>query len=121
MAVTIVQAGQFKHREVYTVTITADGDADLALPDQPIAGVSIQSDGTDGGGTLTVLVSNDLTNYVAAGFATAVAPKTDVAASATASGAWVLDPAVALFRGLRFHLTGSTSPTLVLTIVVAFR
>lgn len=120
MAVTAVGVTH-AHSISYTITITADGDADIALPDKAIAGVSIQSDGTDGGGTLTVLVSNDLTNYVAAGFATALAPKTDVAASATAAGAWVLDPAVSLFRGLRFHLTGSTSPTLLLTVNVAFR
>jgi len=121
MAVTIVRTAQ-AHSENYLVTITADGDADIALPDKSIAGLTFQSDGVDGGGTLTVLVSNDGTNFVSAGFNTAADPVSGTAVtSITAAGAWIMPVSTLGWTKLRFHLTGSTNPTLVLSIRVTYR
>lgn len=105
------------HRTSVEVTFTADGDANVALPDKLVRFASFQSDGVDGGGTLTVLASNDGTNFVAVGFNTSADPKNATAVtSITASGAWLIPQELLGFSHLQFHLTGSTTPTLVLTI-----
>ena len=105
------------HQTSTVLTFTADGDADLALPDKLVQRTSFQSDGVDGGGTLTVLVSNDGTNFVAIGFNTSADPRNATAiTSATASGAWLIPQELLGFKHLRFHLTGSTTPTLVLNV-----
>lgn len=119
MAVTIVQTAASKSVS-YTITITADGDADITLPDKAIANMAFQSDGADGGGTLTVLGSLDGTNFVALGFNTSADPRNATSvASATAAGMWTINADLLGVRKLRFHLTGSTSPTLVITFVVS--
>ena len=105
------------HRTSVVVTFTADGDADIALPDKPVIFASFQSDGVDGGGTLTVLTSNDGTNFVAIGFNTSADPRNATAvASITASGAWLIPQELLGFKHFRFHLAGSTTPTLVLNV-----
>lgn len=122
MAVTIIQSGQLRHRVRYTITITADGSATITLPDGPIAGITFQSDGADGGGTLTWLVSNDETNFVALGVNSAGDPVSQTAVvSATAAGAWILPVNTLGWQAIRFTLAGSTSPNLVLTVIVTFR
>ena len=109
------------HSTFVVATFTADGDIDIALPDKPIAGISFQSDGVDGGGTLTVLASNDGVTFTAVGFNTSADPRNlTMVASITAAGAWIL-PGELQFRYLRFHLTGATGPTLVLNILVSHR
>lgn len=109
------------HWTTVVATFTADGDADIALPDKLVKAASVQSDGVDGGGTLTVLASNDGTNFVAIGFNTSADPRNLTAVtSATASGAWIVPKELLGFKYLRFHLTGSATPTLVLTINFAY-
>lgn len=116
MAVTIDQFA-LAHFLRTLITFTADGDADIKLPDKPVVQITLQSDGVDGGGTLTVLGSNDGSNFVAISFNTSADPHNlTMIASATASGAWVLPPSASGFGWLRFHLTGSTTPTLVLNV-----
>lgn len=122
MAVTIVQAGHFSKSELFTITLTADGDADLSLPDKSIAGITFQSDGADGGGTLTALVSNDGTNFVSAGFNSAADPVNGTAiTSITAAGAWIMPVSTLGWTKLRFHLASSTNPTLVLSVRITYR
>lgn len=105
------------HSTKVAVTFTADGDADIVLPDKVVLSASFQSDGVDGAGTLTVLMSNDGTNFVAIGFNTSADPRNlTMVTSVTASGAWLVPEELLGFKYLRFHLTGSTNPTLVLTV-----
>ena len=109
------------HQTKVVVTFTADGDADIALPDKGLKNASFQSDGVDGSGTLTVLVSNDGTNFISAGFNTSADPRNlTMVTSVTASGAWILPKELLGFRHVRFHLTSSTNPTLVLTFNLAY-
>lgn len=111
------------HQTAHTVTFTADGDADIERPEKAIGGISFQSDGVDGGGTLTLLVSNDGTNFVATVVNTSADPRNlTPVTSFTASGAWLVPAELAsAFRYWRFHLTGSATPTLVLTVVFSHR
>ena len=105
------------HQMSVVATFTADGDADIAFPDKAVDKASFQSDGVDGGGTLTVLASNDGSNFVAIGFNTSADPRnTTAVSSVTAAGAWLIPQELLGFKHFRFHLTGSTTPTLVLTI-----
>ena len=116
MAVNVLQTN-LTHRTSALISYTADGDADMKMPDKPIKEISFQSDGNDGGGTLTVLVSNDGTNFVAAGFNTSADPRNlTPVTSATAAGAWFLPTGLNGFKWFRFHLTGSTTPTLALNV-----
>lgn len=122
MAVTLTTT-QTRHQASVVALYTADGDATIQRPEKPIAGISFQSDGVDGGGTLTVLVSNDGTNFVAAGFNTSADPRNlTPVTSITAAGAWIMPLETAVgFKHYQFHLTGSTNPTLVLTVVFSYR
>jgi len=121
MAVTIV-AERESHREKTTITFTADGNADVVLPGHTLTGLGFQSDGVDGGGTLTVLLSMDGTNFVATGVNTVADPRnTTLVTSITTAGAWVLPAELMDFRALRFTLASSTSPTLVLTVGGSFK
>jgi len=109
------------HRHLYTITITADGDADVVLPDKAISNIAFESDGVDGGGTLTVLGTVNGTTFTALGFNTSADPRNATSvANATAAGLWVLSQDLLGIRGVRFHLTGATTPTLVLTLAVSF-
>lgn len=120
MAVNVNQP-HGNHRMKPVITFTADGDADILLPDQCIKGISFQSDGVDGGGTLTILMSNDGSNYVAVGVNTSADPRNlTPVTSITASGAWLLPLELCGFRYLRFHLTGSTGPTLVINVNITY-
>jgi len=122
MAVSIVQTNAFKNSELITISMTADGDADLSLPDKSFAGITFQSDGNDGTGTLTVLVSNDGDNFVAAGFTSAADPvSTTPVTSITAAGAWVMPTFTLGWTKVRFHLTGATNPTLHLYVRLTYR
>ena len=121
MAVTVVTVRE-AHRELSTITFTADGNGDLVLPGHTLTGMGLQSDGVDGGGTLTILLSMDGTNFVASGVNTVADPRnTTLVTSITASGAWVLPAELADFRSVRFTLTGSTTPTLVLKVGGSFK
>ncbi len=119
MAVTI-SAVREAHRETYTITFTADGDAVLQLPDRAIEGITIHSNGVDGGGTLTAFVSNLDADYTALGVATPTAPLTVVTFSLTAAGNVQMFKDTLGYQFLKFTLASSTSPTLVVTVSVMF-
>lgn len=116
MAVTVSTTHEV-HRTSVVATFTADGNADIAIPDKEIENASFQSDGVDGTGTLTMLVSNDGTNFVASVFNTSADPRNlTPVTTITASGAWILARELLGFKHLRFNLASSTNPTLVLNI-----
>ena len=120
MAVTITPVKQRARSVLYAITFTADGDADISLPDAEIRNISFESEGSDGGGTLTILGALN-TAFTALGFNTAADPRNVTSvASITAAGMWILSRDLLGLRTLRFHLTGSTTPTLVIHVLIAF-
>ena|SRR5690349_2394015 len=102
-----------------TITFTADGDQILTYPQLPKS-LTITSEGTDGGGTLSWLVSNDGATFNAFGMAAAATPATATVTSATAAGNWVSLNGAAGWESLKLSLASSTSPTLVVTVFARF-
>lgn len=100
-------------RWTWTLSWTADGDNIIELPGVSIVGISFTSDGNDGGGTLTWLVSNDNATFSALGVQTSADPRNATAVtSATAAGNWQVDIAGLSYRYLKFTLASSTNPTI---------
>lgn len=120
MAVTDIPTEKGMHYELHTVTITADGSAVIQMPDRAIGGISITSDGVDGGGTLTALVSNDNVNYSAVSASIPSTPLTVHTFSETGAGNWTLDRNNLSFHYLKFTLASSTGPALVLTVKITY-
>lgn len=91
------------HRGVIQLTITATADFDYKF-DAPhgLSGMSLQSDGNDGSGTLSLQGSNDGVTF--AEFATPI--------SLTAAGIKSMAVADLGYAFYNVHLTGSTGPTL---------
>ena len=118
MAATYVESRK-RHRLTYTLSWTADGSITIPMPEGAMLGGTFQSDGNDGGGTLTWFVSNDGTNFVALGVATAADPAFGTpVTSATAAGAWAIHPNDIAWNYFKFTLASSTNPTLAVTFVI---
>jgi hypothetical protein len=106
----------------YTMTFTADGEAVIVMPDRPSATVCFQSNGNDGGGTLAWTVSLNGSDYVGLGVVTAQDPKSVTGVlSATAAGAWVVDAHDMGWAFVKFALTGSTGPSLVVVLDIVLQ
>jgi len=100
-------------------TFAADGSLIIQYPKLPKS-LTLTSEGTDGGGTLTWLVSNDGATYSGLGLGAAATPLTATVVSATAAGNWVAAAGTAGWEFLKLTLASSTSPTLVVTVFARF-
>lgn len=121
MATTDLVVDKGVHYETHKLTFTANGTITITAPDRTIRGISVTSDGVDGGGTLTWNVSNDNTNFNTVGLNTSTDPANPTTiTSATASGNWSFHGHDVAFRQYQFVLSGSTSPTLVVYVNFMF-
>lgn len=119
MSATVIELSRGAHNAVYKISWAADGDGVLDLPDKPIKGIIFDSDGNDGGGTLTWFVSAQGTTYAALGVNTSADPRNATAVtSATAAGVWNVHLGDVAFSKMKFTLGSSTNPTLVVYVRV---
>lgn len=121
MTVTVTELSRGAHNMVFKVAWTADGDGIIDLPDKPIKAMMFESDGNDGGGTLTWFVTAKGDTYTALGVNTTADPRNATAVtSATAAGAWNVHLGDVAFAKIKFTLGSSTTPTLIVYVRVIF-
>lgn len=109
MAVTHLHTSKGNALEQVKVNFTADGDYQFQ-PEHPMRALSLQGDGNDGGGTVSLQGSNDGTNFFAL----------PTAVSLTAAGVATVAQADLGYLWYGVHLTGSTTPTLACVVGITY-
>lgn len=109
MAVTKLHTSGGNALEHIKVNFTADGDINFQ-PEHPMRAMTIQGDGNDGGGTVSLQGSNDGTNFFAL----------PTAVSLSAAGLASVVQADLGYLYYNVHLTGSTGPTLQVDIGISY-
>lgn len=121
MTVTVAELSRGSHSILYKLSWTADGDGIIDLPDKNIRSIAFDSDGNDGGGTLTWFVSVGGTTYSALGVTTSADPANPTSVtSATAAGNFSVHVDDVAYQKLKFTLGSSSNPTLIVYVRVTF-